>query len=397
MTIRSPLITPAARRKTPQQPQVLANLLQTTLAPVGAVQRPFNRTEWPNPVRAPLTMSRHFLVTTSFFDSAVPDIKFDFQNPVRKRKVQQPDIFPNRVLGFPFPPQRQRSEFQNPLPARRVQQPVVLPNLVLNTLFVTPPVPKILSEFQNPVIARRVRQPDVFQRLPDYLALVGSDTTPDQFSFTDQSGVALSATITSAAVTITGIDAAAAITVSGGTYDIDGSGTFTADPGTVTVGQTVRARHTSSASYSTATNTVVTIGGVGDTFTSTTLADPAALNWYVGGTAVNAAGIMGTSFLDDVTPVPSTKIMLGGIAHSPEGLRYVALWPASDVAFYNGGRAIRSDGAMIIATSGTAAGYYGGIAMTFRGETIVSTSQPEVVHNGFGLRETGALCVSDAS
>lgn len=100
------------------------------------------------------------------------------------------------------------------------------------------------------------------------------DTTPDQFSFTDQSGVGLSSTITSAAVTITGIDAAAAITISGGTYDIDESGAFTADPGTITVGQTVRARHTSSASYLTATNTVVTIGGVSDTFTSQTLPDP---------------------------------------------------------------------------------------------------------------------------
>lgn len=115
------------------------------------------------------------------------------------------------------------------------------------------------------------------------------DTTPDQFSFTDQSGVGLSSTITSAAVTITGIDAAAAITISGGTYDIDESGAFTADPGTVTVGQAIRARHTSSASYLTATNTVVTIGGVSDTFTSITEGDPASaayltrpfsLNWW---------------------------------------------------------------------------------------------------------------------
>lgn len=105
-------------------------------------------------------------------------------------------------------------------------------------------------------------------------AEAGDDTTPDQFSFSDQSGVALSATITSAAITVAGIDAAATITVSGGTYDINGSGTFTADPGSVNNGDTVRARHTSSASYLTATNTVVTIGGVSDTFTSQTGPDP---------------------------------------------------------------------------------------------------------------------------
>src|SRR5690606_9906275 len=36
----------------------------------------------------------------------------------------------------------------------------------------------------------------------------------------------------------------------------------------------VRVRHTSSASFSTATNTVLDIGGVSDTFTTTTAADP---------------------------------------------------------------------------------------------------------------------------
>jgi hypothetical protein len=117
----------------------------------------------------------------------------------------------------------------------------------------------------------------------------GGDTTPDQFEFSDQSGVALSSTTTSAPVTITGIDAAAAITVSGGTYDINESGTFTADPGTVNNGDTVRARHTSSASYVTATNTTITIGGVSDTFTSITEGDPAqaayiyrpfSFNWW---------------------------------------------------------------------------------------------------------------------
>lgn len=102
-----------------------------------------------------------------------------------------------------------------------------------------------------------------------------SDTTPDQFAFTDQTDVAVSATITSAAITVTGIDAAAAITVTGGTYDINGSGTFVSTEGTVSNGDTVRARHTSSASYVTATNTTVTIGGVSDIFTSTTRVEPA--------------------------------------------------------------------------------------------------------------------------
>ena len=100
-----------------------------------------------------------------------------------------------------------------------------------------------------------------------------SDTTPNAFTFTDQTGVAVSTEVTSAAITVAGIDAAAAISITGGTYQI-GSGTFTSSAGTVTTGQTVKVKHTSSSSNNTATDTVLTIGGVSDTFTSTTVAAP---------------------------------------------------------------------------------------------------------------------------
>jgi hypothetical protein len=104
-------------------------------------------------------------------------------------------------------------------------------------------------------------------------ANVPSDSTPNQFTFTDQTSVALSSTITSAAITVSGINTTSAITVTGGTYDINGSGSFTSSAGTVSNGDTVRARHTSSGTNSTATNTTVTIGGVSDEFRSTTLAE----------------------------------------------------------------------------------------------------------------------------
>lgn len=101
-----------------------------------------------------------------------------------------------------------------------------------------------------------------------------SDTTPDAFSFTDQSGVQTSTLITSAPVTITGINAPANISITGGEYSIDG-GAWTSSPGTISNNQQVSVRHTSSASYSTATNTALTVGGVSDTFTSTTEDTPA--------------------------------------------------------------------------------------------------------------------------
>lgn len=103
----------------------------------------------------------------------------------------------------------------------------------------------------------------------DYPA--SGDTTPDAFSFTDQTDVAVNTTRTSNTITVAGITAAASITITGGEYQI-GAGSFTSASGTVTNGQTVTVRHTSSASNSTATNTVLTIGGVSDTFTSTTVA-----------------------------------------------------------------------------------------------------------------------------
>lgn len=96
-----------------------------------------------------------------------------------------------------------------------------------------------------------------------------SDTTPDAFSFTDQTGVATSSTITSAPVTITGINASTTCNASAGTIDKNSSGTFAASQSVVS-SDTLRARHTSSASNSTAVNTVVDCNGVSDTFTSTT-------------------------------------------------------------------------------------------------------------------------------
>jgi len=98
----------------------------------------------------------------------------------------------------------------------------------------------------------------------------GSDTTPNAFTFTDQTSVPISSVRTSNTITITGIDAASAISISGGEYSKNG-GSWTTSAGTVVVNDTVQVRHTSSASYGTATNTTLTVGGVSDTFTSTTI------------------------------------------------------------------------------------------------------------------------------
>ncbi len=101
---------------------------------------------------------------------------------------------------------------------------------------------------------------------------VPPDTTPDAFAFVDQNGVPLSSPITSNAITVTGINSPATVTVSAGSFYSINGGSFVAAAGQVINGDTVRVQHTSSASLATAVDTTLTIGGVSDTFTSTTAA-----------------------------------------------------------------------------------------------------------------------------
>jgi hypothetical protein len=111
-----------------------------------------------------------------------------------------------------------------------------------------------------------------YQTWVDPVSGYSADTTPDPFAFTDVTGVALNTTQTSNTITVTGINAAANVSISGGTYSKNG-GSYTSSAGTCVNGDTFRVQHTSSNSYSTAVNTTLTIGGVSDTFTSTTLAN----------------------------------------------------------------------------------------------------------------------------
>ncbi|MEJ2622109.1 MAG: hypothetical protein P8163_18210 [Candidatus Thiodiazotropha sp.] len=104
-----------------------------------------------------------------------------------------------------------------------------------------------------------------------------SDTVPDVYTFTDQSNVALSTIITSDSIIITGIDATTTISVTDGEYSID-DGAFTTTAGSVTNGQAVRVRHLSSSLSSTTTTTLLRVGGVTGTFTSTTGASGIGFN-----------------------------------------------------------------------------------------------------------------------
>ncbi len=99
----------------------------------------------------------------------------------------------------------------------------------------------------------------------------GADTTPDAFSFADQTDVAVSTLITSNTITVTGIDSATPISVTGGEMSIN-TGAFTSTATTVNLNDTVQLRQTSSASNSTQTDVTLDIGGVTDIWSVTTVA-----------------------------------------------------------------------------------------------------------------------------
>ncbi len=106
-----------------------------------------------------------------------------------------------------------------------------------------------------------------------YAALLEIDGEPDSFAFTDRTDVELNTVVESDEITVTGIDADSAISITGGEYSVD-SGDYASTAGFVTEGQTVQVRQTSSSSYSTPTNATLTIGGVSDIFSVTTIPDP---------------------------------------------------------------------------------------------------------------------------
>ncbi|MDH5756760.1 MAG: hypothetical protein OEZ55_08850, partial [Nitrospinota bacterium] len=90
------------------------------------------------------------------------------------------------------------------------------------------------------------------------------DTAPDPFTFTDQTGVALSTPITSNTITVTGINSPATFSLTGLCTVKINAGAFGAAPATVALNDTVTLQVTSSASNNTAVTCAVTIGGVAD-------------------------------------------------------------------------------------------------------------------------------------
>lgn len=146
-------------------------------------------------------------------------------------------------------------------------------------------------------------------------------TGPKQFTFTDVANVPLNATETSNTITLTGSGGPYTASVTGGTMSING-GAFGSTSTSVSIGNTIAVRHTSSATDSTSVNTTLTVGTTSDTFTSTTVASLSTLadnfndnsidasKWDTGnfftGSATAAGTVAETASTAQITPPAST-------------------------------------------------------------------------------------------
>jgi hypothetical protein len=92
---------------------------------------------------------------------------------------------------------------------------------------------------------------------------------PGVYAFTPQAGAAVGTTVTSNAVTLSGIPAGTAVSASGGTYSVNG-GAFTGLNGVVHPGDSVRLRLTSASAQSATVAATLLVGYSSGTFSVTT-------------------------------------------------------------------------------------------------------------------------------
>ncbi|MEE9911669.1 MAG: hypothetical protein K4571_08080 [Deltaproteobacteria bacterium] len=126
-----------------------------------------------------------------------------------------------------------------------------------------------------------------------------ADVTPDPFIFDNQTGVALNTVISSNSITVSGINAPAPVSITGGTYAVN-DGAFQSAAGTVKNGDTVKVQLTSSGTPLTTTQAVLTIGSVSGAFSVTTRAAGGAGDGGGGGGCFIATAAFGSSLAGQV-------------------------------------------------------------------------------------------------
>ncbi len=150
---------------------------------------------------------------------------------------------------------------------------------------------------------------------------LAADTIPDPFFFAPQNNVAPGSLVTSAPITVSGINAPAGINIIGGRYSING-GAFTTAPGTVSQGQNVTVQLTASGITNGAGVAIATlnIGGVSGNFTATTWdTEPNPFNWPAAGACAGAFPTIDSfpTLITGLTAAASISIADGGGSPAP--------------------------------------------------------------------------------
>ncbi len=202
---------------------------------------------------------------------------------------------------------------------------------------------------------------------------LAADTTPNAFSFTAKTGVALSSVVTSSSITVAGITVATPITVAGGKYSINGAA-YTASAGTVNAGNTVSVQLTASATASTKTSATVTIGGVAGTFDVTTLADttPNAFS-FTAKTGVALSSLVTSSSMTVTGITGPTPITVTGGKYSINGAAYTA---SAGTVSLGGSVTLQLTSSATSSTKTSATVTIGGVAGTFDVTTVAADTTP---------------------
>ncbi len=153
------------------------------------------------------------------------------------------------------------------------------------------------------------------------------DTTPNAFSFVDQTGLATNVLATSAPVAVMGTNAASPITISGGSYSING-GSFTTAAGSINTGDQVRVQLTTASTANTPASATLTISGVSDTFTATTGSidsTPASYSFAdVVGARRNRSTISNTITMTGINVPVAITLTGADLAYSKNGAKFTA-------------------------------------------------------------------------
>jgi dienelactone hydrolase len=144
-------------------------------------------------------------------------------------------------------------------------------------------------------------------RRASLVAIAGNDKTPDVFTIADKSQLAQSQPVVSDAITVSGLNSGDAVTVSvygadqaSNTnpvteYSIGCTGIFTSATGTVTNGQTICLRHTTSSALNASVTSWLRVGGVYGSFKSTTAASVSTTQTLTVAKSGNGTGSFSTT------------------------------------------------------------------------------------------------------